>query len=123
MAIRHVKRIIQRADINDFTLKGVLGKELKNRTVGVIGTGKIGSTVIEILSGFGCEILAFDNWQNEAVKKYASYVSLEEIYRTCDLITVHVPLNQENYHLIGREAFAKMRDGVVIINTARGSAG
>lgn len=120
MSIRNTRRIMERGAIQDYTLEGVQGRELKDLTVGVIGTGRIGHTVISSLSGFGCPILAYDLYENEEVKKYAEYVSLEEIWRQADVITLHTPLTEENYHLIDKEAIGKMKDGVVIINTARG---
>lgn len=120
MAIRKMKRILQREEINDFSLPGIQGKELHNFTVGVIGTGRIGYSVIRDLKGFGCDIYACDVRENEAVKEFAEYVSLNEIYKRCDLITLHMPLTEENFHLIDRVAIAKMREGVVLINTARG---
>ena len=81
MSIRNMKRICQRAEINDFSLPGIQGKELHNFTVGVIGTGKIGQAVIRDLSGFGCKIYAYDVYQAEKVKKYAEYVdNIHEIY-------------------------------------------
>ena len=76
--------------------------------------------MIRDLSGFGCKLYAYDLYQNDEVKQYAQYVSLEEIYRNCDMITLHMPLTDDNFHLLNREAFAQMKDGVVIINTARG---
>ena len=120
MSIRRMKRIMQRAEINDFSLPGIQGRELPNFTVGVLGTGRIGSAVIRDLSGFGCKILAWDKRESDAVKKYAEYADLEEIFRECDLITLHMPLFEDNFHLIGEEAIRRMKDGVVLINTARG---
>ena len=120
MSIRRMRQIIRRNEMNDFTLPGIQGKEMRNMTVGVLGTGKIGRTVIRDLSGFGCRLYAYDLYQNDEVKQYAQYVSLEEIYRNCDMITLHMPLTDDNFHLLNREAFAQMKDGVVIINTARG---
>lgn len=120
MAIRKMKRIMQRAEINDFSLPGIQGGELHNFTVGVLGTGRIGRAVIRDLSGFGCRIYAYDAYENEEVKKYAQYADLDTIYKECDLLTLHMPLEAENAHLLDAAAFAKMKDGVVIINTARG---
>lgn len=87
---------------------------------GVLGTGRIGRAVIRDLSGFGCRILAYDKYENEAVKEYAQYADLDTIYRECGLITLHMPLLDDNFHLIDKEAIGKMKDGVVIVNTARG---
>ena len=120
MSIRKMKRIMQREEINDFSLPGIQGKEMPNFTVGVLGTGRIGRAVIRDISGFGCKIYAYDQYENDEVKKYAQYASLDEIYEKCDMITLHMPLTKENMHLIDAEAIQKMQDGVVLINTARG---
>ncbi len=120
MSIRKMKRIMQRAEVNDFSLPGIQGKELPNFTAGVLGTGRIGRAVIRDLSGFGCRIYAYDKFENESVREQAQYADLDTIFRECDLITLHMPLEEENFHLIDKEALAKMKDGVVIINTARG---
>lgn len=121
MCCRNICHILARADIQDFSLKGKMGKDICDCTVGIIGTGKIGRTLIKHLSGFGCKILAYDIYPNESVREYAEYVSLEEIYRRSDIISLHVPATAENYHLINEHAFEKMREGVILINTARGS--
>lgn len=121
MSIRKMKQITERSNIQDYTLKGIQGRELADLTVGVIGTGRIGKTVIKDLSGFGCQILAYDLFENEEVKRYSSYVNLETIWQEADIITLHTPLTDENYHLIGEKNLQKMKDGVIIINTARGS--
>ena len=120
MSIRKMKRIMQREEINDFSLPGIQGRELPNFTVGVLGTGRIGRAVIRDLSGFGCKIYAYDKYENDAVKEHAQYADLDTIYRECDLITLHMPLLDDNFHLIDGDAIAKMKDGVVIVNTARG---
>lgn len=121
MTIRKMKRIIERTNIQDYTLKGIQGRELKDLTVGVIGTGRIGTTVLKNLSGFGCRRIAYDLFENEEVKKEGiSYVSLEEIWQQADVITLHAPLTDKNHHMINEEAISKMKDGVMIINTARG---
>ena len=120
MACRNMKYIMEKAALQDFSLRGKLGKELSLCTVGVIGTGKIGETLIRHLSSFGCRILAYDLYQKEAVKAYARYTDLEEIYRESDIITLHVPGSKENYHMIDKAAFARMKDGVILVNAARG---
>lgn len=120
MSIRRMKRIMQRTNLQDYTLAGIQGRELRDLTVGVIGTGRIGRTVIQNLSGFGCRILAHDLYENESVKQYAEYVPLSEIWKEADVITLHTPLTEENFHLINAETLAQMKDGVVIVNTARG---
>lgn len=120
MSIRKMKRIMQRAEINDFSLKGIQGRELPSFTVGVVGTGRIGRSVVRNLTGFGCQILAYDLYENDEVKKQATYVSLDEIYEKSDIITLHMPLTDDNYHMINKDSIAKMKDQVVLINTARG---
>lgn len=121
MSIRNMKRILERTNIQDYTLQGIRGRELSDLTVGVIGTGRIGRTVIRHLSGFGCRILANDPYENEETKQYASYVTLPELWKEADVITLHAPLTEDNFHLIGAETLAQMKDGVVIVNTARGA--
>ena len=120
MACRNMPWIMKKADCQDYSLNGKVGKELSTSTVGVIGTGNIGRTVVKHLSGFGCRILAYSLYEDEEVKKYAEYVSLDELIKQSDIITLHVPGNAENTHLIDAAAFEKMKDGVIIVNTARG---
>lgn len=121
MSIRKMKRIMERTNIQDYTLAGIQGRELKDLTVGVIGTGRIGRTVIQNLSGFGCKMIAYDLYEQEEVKQYAEYVALEQLFAQADVITLHTPLTEQNYHLIDERSIATMKDGVVIINTARGA--
>ncbi len=121
MSIRKMGAILGRTALQDYTLAGLNGRELKDLTVGVIGTGRIGATVVRSLSGFGCRILAYDLYEKEEVKQYAGYVPLEQIWKESDVITLHTPLTEDNYHLIDGRTIAKMKDGVVIINTARGA--
>lgn len=121
MATRKMKPILERSRVQDYSLIGVQGRELHNLTVGVIGTGRIGRTVIKNLSGFDCKIIAYDIYENEEMKKYVQYVSLDELLKNSDVITMHAPATEDNYHLINKESIKKMKDGVFIINTARGS--
>ena len=121
MTIRKMKRILERTNIQDYTLKGIQGRELKDLTVGVIGTGRIGRTVLKDLSGFGCRLIAYDLYENEDVKAQGvPYVTLEEMWQQADVITLHAPLTDENHHMINKETISKMKDGVMIVNTARG---
>ena len=119
MSIRKMKRIMQREESMTFA-SWYSGKEMPSFTVGVIGTGRIGRAVIRDISGFGCQIYAYDQYENDEVKKYAQYASLDEIYEKCDMITLHMPLTKENMHLIDAEAIQKMQDGVVLINYSEG---
>ena len=120
MCIRNYKKAQANTDDNDFTLKGKMGRELRSLTVGVMGTGKIGRTVIQLLSSFGCRILAYDVYQNEEVKKYATYVDLDTVLSESDVITLHMPLLEDTKGIINKENVRKMKDGVVLINNARG---
>lgn len=118
MALRNMKRIVQRADIHDFSLPGTIGRELRSCTVGILGTGKIGSTVLRDLRGFGCRLLAYSRRPDPTLR--VEYVSLDELYASCDVLSLHIPLNEESYHMIDHGAIARMKDGVVLVNTARG---
>ncbi len=120
MSIRKARFMMRRNEMNDFSLQGIQGLEMANLTVGVLGTGKIGRTVIKDLSGFGCKLLAYDLYENEEVKQYAEYVDFDTIIRKSDVLTLHMPLTEENTHLISRVAIASMKPGVILINTARG---
>ena len=120
MSIRKMKTILTRYMGQDFSLKDIRGKELCNMTVGVIGTGKIGETVIKNLSGFGCRILAYDIYQKDSVKALAEYCDLDTLYRESDLITLHTPATEETCHMINKKTIHSMKDGVILINMARG---
>jgi D-lactate dehydrogenase len=121
MAIRKAKLIMERSKVQDYSLKEVRGKELHNLTVGVMGTGRIGQKVIKQLSGFDCRIIAYDVYENENIKTYADYVKLDTLFNDSDIITLHMPSTEDNYHMINKTSIEKMKDGVFIINTARGS--
>lgn len=121
MGCRKVQHIMQRAAVQDYTLKGKIGREISDCTIGIIGTGRIGSTVVKHLTGFGCKILAYDIYENEEVKKSAGYVSLDRLLSESDIITLHAPATQDNYHMIDSKAIGVMKDGVIIINCARGA--
>ncbi len=120
MACRNINYILDKSRLQDYSLNGKIGRELSLCTIGVIGTGKIGETLIKHLSGFGCRMLAYDLYQKESVKEYAEYVELDRLYRESDVITLHVPGCNENYHMIDEKAIAKMKDGVILVNAARG---
>ncbi len=117
MAVRNAKTIIRRADIHDYRLTDVRGKELRDMTVGVVGTGRIGSAVIDRLQGFGCRILAYD----QRPKTSADYVPLDELLQRSDVVTLHTPLNAQTHHLLNRHRIEQMKDGAFIVNTGRGS--
>ena len=121
MCTRRMNEIMLRANVQDYSLPGKMGRDISGCTVGVIGTGKIGQTVIRHLSGFGCKILAYDLYPNDAVRQYADYVTRDELYAQSDIITLHTNATAENHHLINAGALAKMKDGVLLVNTARGT--
>ncbi|WP_063792488.1 D-lactate dehydrogenase VanH [Streptomyces atriruber] len=117
MAVRDAKSVIRRADIHDYRLSEARGKELRDLTVGVIGTGRIGAAVIDRLRGFGCRILAHDNHPKAAV----DYVPLDELLRRSDIVTLHAPLCAETHHLLNRQRMEQMKHGAYIVNTGRGA--
>lgn len=106
----------------NFSLDGLTGFDMNGKTVGIIGTGKIGAVVARILHGFGCRILAFDKVENEDLKqKYeVAYTDLQSLYRDSDVVTLHVPLNEHTRYLIDKQSIDQMKRGVMLINTARG---
>ena len=106
---------------NAADLAGLVGFNMFGKTVGIIGTGKIGLATIKILQGFGCKVLAYDPYPNPLVLELGvEYVSLDEIYPVCDIISLHCPLTAENHHLLNQQSFNKMKAGVMVINTSRG---
>lgn len=120
MCLRQYKQAMWRGQVNDFSLEGLQGREMKDLTVGVVGTGRIGAQVIRNLSGFGCRIIAYDPRKNPAVEGLADYVGFEELLARSDMISLHMPLLDGNRHMINRETIAKMKDGVILINCSRG---
>ena len=120
LTLRRYKPALYRQNVNDYSLNGLLGKTMRSRTVGIMGTGSIGAAVIRLLSGFGCRILAYNRSVNPQVEKLAQYVSIDELYRESDLISFHLPLTSETRHMINRDTLSGMKDGVVLVNTARG---
>jgi D-lactate dehydrogenase len=108
---------------HNFTIGNLIGFDLHKKTVGIIGTGKIGSVMAHIMHGFGCEILAYDiHPSNDLAKKYdVRYCSLNEVCLRSDIISIHTPLNQLTRYLFNESTFAIMKKGVMIINTARGA--
>lgn len=118
---RRIARAFRRVRDGDFSLQGLLGFDLHGKTIGIIGTGKIGQVAANILAGFGCRILAYDLYPNEELKaKGVNYVSLEEIFRQSDVISLYCPLTLETFHMINDHSLSLMKNGVYIINTSRG---
>jgi D-lactate dehydrogenase len=119
---RKLHRAYNRVREGNFALDGLLGFDLHGRTVGLIGTGRIGTVVVEILTGFGCRLLAFDPVPNDKCRSLGvSYVSLDELLSRSDILTLHCPLTGENRHLIDAPALQRMKPGAMLINTSRGA--
>jgi D-lactate dehydrogenase len=124
LTISHnIMNAVNRVRRGDFSLQGLKGFDLRGKTLGVVGTGNIGQCVIETARGFRMEVLAYDVEENKqlADKLKFRYVDMEQLLADSDIITLHVPENDATYHLISDEEFSKMKDGVIVINTARGN--
>jgi D-specific alpha-keto acid dehydrogenase len=117
MVVRNAKSVIRRTDTHDYRLYEVRGKELRDLTIGVIGTGRIGTAVMDRLRGFGCRTLAHDT----RPKTSAHYVPLDELLQQSDIVTFHAPLNTGTHHLLNRRRIEQMKHGAFIVNTGRGS--
>lgn len=119
---RKIHRAYWRTRDNNFSLHGLLGFDMHNKTAGIIGTGKIARILIGILKGLGMNIIAYDPYPDMefASEKGFSYVGLDELYSKSDIISLHCPLTEDNVHMINSESIAKMKKGVMIINTGRG---
>ncbi|KPL96190.1 2-hydroxyacid dehydrogenase [Vibrio splendidus] len=118
---RKLHKAYQRTRDANFSLEGLVGFNFHGKTVGVIGSGKIGLATMRILKGLGMNILCYDPYPNPLAKELgATYVELDELYQESDVISLHCPMSKENYHLLDATAFGKMKDGVMIVNTSRG---
>ncbi len=119
---RKLHRAYTRVRDGNFSLNGLLGFDLYGRTVGIIGTGKIGTVFAQIMSGFGCRLLGYDKFPSEQCKKLGlQYVELPQLLGESDIISLHCPLTPQTRHLINEESIGCMKDGVMIINTSRGA--
>ncbi|NAX19711.1 2-hydroxyacid dehydrogenase, partial [Vibrio sp. V39_P1S14PM300] len=118
---RRFHKAYQRTRDANFALDGLVGFNFHGKTVGVIGSGKIGLATMRILKGLGMHILCYDPYENPlAIELGATYCSKEALFKQSDVITLHCPMSEENYHLLNEEAFNQMKDGVMIVNTSRG---
>ena len=118
---RKTHKAYNRVREGNFTLDGLMGFDLHGKTVGLIGTGKIGECTARILLGFGCKVLAYDLTPNPACEAIGvQYVALNEIYAMSDIISLHCPLTPHTYHMINESSIKKMANGVMIVNTSRG---
>lgn len=117
MVVRNARSMIRRADRHDYRLPDIRGKELRDLTIGVIGTGRIGTAVIDRLRGFGCRVLAHDRGPDGS----AEWVSLDELVRQSDVVTLHTPLSTDTHQLLDRRRIEQLKHGAYVVNTGRGS--
>lgn len=124
-ANRRIHKGYNRVRENNFSLTGLVGSTLYGKTAGIIGTGKIGAALCRICKGFGMTVLGADLYPNQALVDEEhvidEYVDNDTIFERCDLISLHAFLNDESYHMINAQSIAKMKDGVILINTGRGA--
>ena len=118
-ANRHTHKAYIKCRENNFALNGLMGVNFYQKTAGIIGTGKIGQAMAKICRGFGMKVIAYDLFTNKNLD-FLEYVSLDELLATSDLISLHCPMTPETEHLINSETIAKMKDGVILVNTSRG---
>lgn len=118
---RKLIRAHSRVMEQNFSLDGLTGFDMNGKTVGIIGTGKIGGVTAKILNGFGCKILAYDIKRDERLNAFhVEYTTLENLYAQSDIVTLHVPLNAQTKYMINQSSLALMKPGVMLINTSRG---
>lgn len=119
---RKIYKSYQRTKKYNFSIDGLLGFDVHGKTVGVIGTGKIGKVFIKIMNGFGANIIAYDLFKDEKAEKELGfkYVELEELYKQSDIISLHCPLTKETEKIINKNSIEQMKPGVIIINCSRG---
>ncbi len=119
---RKIHRAFNRVREGNFTLNGLQGFDMHGKTVGIVGTGRIGAALAHIMHGFGCRILAEDSWQNPACLELGvQYVDFATLLRESDIISLHCPLTPETRHLVNPQSIAQMKPGVMLINTGRGA--
>ena len=118
-SVRRIHKAYNRTKDFNFSLNGLMGFDLHGKTVGVVGTGKIGRIFIEICKGLGMRVLAYDKFPGK--EEGFRYLGLGELLEQSDVISLHCPLTEETYHLIGEEAIGQMKKGVVLLNTSRGA--
>lgn len=117
---RKIHRAHARVREGNFSLEGLVGFDMNTKTVGVIGTGKIGALTASILHGFGCRIIVSDPYENAEVAKFAAYTSIPDLLAQSDIVSLHCPLTPESHHMINAATLAAMKRGAMLINTSRG---
>lgn len=120
---RHLPQAYLRTKTGNFTLEGLTGRDLNGLTAGIIGTGKIGKTMAELLSAFGMKIVLYDPYRDQkwASEKDFQYADLETLFKESDVISLHCILNEDTFHIINEKAISLMKNSVVLINTGRGA--
>ena len=117
---RRIHKAYVKVRENDFSLGGLMGFNFYQKTAGIVGTGKIGAAMARICRGFGMKVIAYDVYENPSLKDFVTYVTLDELLAQSDLISLHCPLMDSTCHLINKDTIAKMKDGVILVNTSRG---
>lgn len=118
---RKLHKAYHRTREGDFTLDGLVGTCLHSKTIGIIGVGQIGEKLAQLLSGFGCRILGHDPRPKDHLKKWVQYVPLEELLEKSQIVSLHLPLSEQSFHIINEQTIAKMPIGAFLINTGRGA--
>ena len=121
MVLRNVKPTLQRYAGGDYTVSGLRGRELPDLTVGILGAGRIGATVIRHLQGFGCRVLYWSREPKPELTELAEYRDLDSLLRESDILSLHLSAVPETLHFLDRERIGRMKKGAVLINTARGT--
>ncbi|MFR3320410.1 MAG: NAD(P)-dependent oxidoreductase [Lachnospiraceae bacterium] len=116
---RHLHKAYMRVRENNFSLQGLTGMNFYGKTAGIVGTGKIGAAMARICHGFGMKVIAYDMYQSPDLD-FVTYVELDELLATSDLISLHCPLMESTHHMINIDTINKMKDGVILVNTSRG---
>ncbi|MBQ9135285.1 MAG: 2-hydroxyacid dehydrogenase [Lachnospiraceae bacterium] len=119
-AVRHTHKAYIKCRENNFNLNGLMGVNLHGKTAGIVGTGKIGAAMARICHGFGMRIIGYDLYPNKSLD-FVEYVDFDTLLKEADLISLHCPLTEENYHMINSKTIEKMKDGVILVNTSRGA--
>ncbi|KAI8630552.1 putative D-lactate dehydrogenase [Xylariaceae sp. FL1651] len=117
---RNTHRAYNRVREANFALDGLLGRTLHGKTVGIIGTGKIGVAFARIMQGFGCRLLAHDLFPNDEFKKLGEYTTVEDLLRRADIVSLHCPLTDATHHIINETTLGQMKQGAILVNTSRG---
>lgn len=119
---RKIHRAYNRVREGNFSLEGLVGFDMHKKSVGIIGTGRIGLVMARIMTGFGCEVLAYDQNKNaDLLEMGVQYLDLDEVLKRSDIISLHVPLTPKTRHILNEKSFSLMKQGVMVINTSRGA--